>query len=77
MMWALTFICQCQPPPSRAAGSLPASSHARILSLSRAPAIPANRRKGESSSRRINAARRFTRVPFRQKVIHIFVFPTR
>jgi hypothetical protein len=31
MVWALTFICHCQPRPSRAAGSLPASSHARIV----------------------------------------------
>ena len=45
------------------------------LSLSRAPAIPAKRRPSDSESRRINAARRFTRVPFRKKVMHIFNFP--
>ena len=45
------------------------------LSLSRATAIPAKRRPSDSESRRINAARRFTRVPFRKKVMHIFNFP--
>ena len=45
------------------------------LSLSRAPAIPAKRRTGDSESRRINAARRFTRVPFRKNLSIILVFP--
>ena len=45
------------------------------LSLSRAPAIPAKRRTGDSESRRINAARRFTRVPFRKSLSIILVFP--
>jgi len=46
-----------------------------VVSLSRAPAIPAKRRTGDSESRRINAARRFTRVPFRKNVSIILVFP--
>jgi len=77
--WLWLWSASAAPDPSSRARVFHATESCRWVfarlvarsvgvSLSRAPAIPAKRRTSDSESRRVNAARRFTRVPFHQKV---------